>query len=578
MDLMNRVCKPYLDKFVIVFLDDILIYSHNKEEHANHLRMMLELLKKEELYAKFSKFKNWESPTTPTEKLYKALILALLEGNNDFVVYCDASHQGLGAVLMQREKVITYASRQLNPHEENYTTYNVELGAVVFALKIWRRYLYGTKCTVFTDHKSLQHILDQKELNMRQRRWLELLADYDCEICYHPRKVNVVADALSQKEQIRPLRVRSLVMTIHSKFPSQILEAQTKALKEEKIKAGNLRGMDKAFEIHPDGTHCIKNQSWLPLFDSMENLTRLYIKEIISLHGVPISIISNCDSHFTSRFRQSLQSALGTQMDMSMTYHPEIDRQSESTIQTLEDMLRAYVIEFGKRWEKHLPLIEFSYNNSYHASIKAAPFEALYGRKCRSPVCWAEVGDVRLTEPKIIHETTEKIELLPPKKRGHERSSSSTFALPQAFDIGESSHKTSLECHEEQIMEILNHLDELSLNRIEYIEDNLEASTSATSAMTQAAIRKLVADSVTTALEAQAATMTSTDNLNRNTKPRETPVAKRGNYKEFISCQPFYFNGTEGVVGLIRWFKRTESVFYRSNCAEEDKVTFATAT
>ncbi|GJR31740.1 putative reverse transcriptase domain-containing protein [Tanacetum coccineum] len=141
----------------------------------------------------------------------------------------------------------------------------------------------------------------------------------------------------------------------------------------------------------------------------METLTRLYIKEIVSRHGVPISIISDRDSHFTSRFWQSLQSALGTQLDMSMAYHPETDGQSERTIQTLEDMLRACVIDFGKGWEKHLPLVEFSYNNSYHASIKAAPFEALYGRKCRSPVCWAEVGDIQLTGPEIIHETTKKI-------------------------------------------------------------------------------------------------------------------------------------------------------------------------
>ncbi|GKB55932.1 putative reverse transcriptase domain-containing protein [Tanacetum coccineum] len=145
------------------------------------------------------------------------------------------------------------------------------------------------------------------------------------------------------------------------------------------------------------------------LQDSMETLTRLYIKEIVSRHGIPISIISDRDSHFTSRFWQSLQSALGTQLDMSTAYHPETDGQSERTIQTLEDMLRACVIDFRKGWEKHLPLVEFSYNNSYHASIKATPFEALYGRKCRSPVCWAEVGDVQLTRPEIIHETTKKI-------------------------------------------------------------------------------------------------------------------------------------------------------------------------
>ncbi|GJW09599.1 putative reverse transcriptase domain-containing protein [Tanacetum coccineum] len=141
----------------------------------------------------------------------------------------------------------------------------------------------------------------------------------------------------------------------------------------------------------------------------METLTRLYIKEIVSRHGVPISIISDRDRHFTSRFSQSLQNALGTQLHMSTTYHPKTDGQSERTIKTLKDMLRAYVIDFGKGWDKHLPLVEFSYNNSYHASIKATPFEALYGRKCRSPICWAKVGDSQLTGPKIIQETNEKI-------------------------------------------------------------------------------------------------------------------------------------------------------------------------
>ncbi|GJT92061.1 putative reverse transcriptase domain-containing protein [Tanacetum coccineum] len=136
------------------------------------------------------------------QKLCSAPILALPEGSKDFVVYCDASHKGLGAVLMQKEKVIAYASRQLKFHEKNYTTHDLELGSVVFALKIWRHYLYETKCTVFTDHKSLQHILDQKELNMRQHWWLELLSDYDYDIRYHPGKANVVADALSHKERI----------------------------------------------------------------------------------------------------------------------------------------------------------------------------------------------------------------------------------------------------------------------------------------------------------------------------------------------------------------------------------------
>ncbi|GKB05747.1 putative reverse transcriptase domain-containing protein [Tanacetum coccineum] len=265
---MNRVCKSFLDKFVIVFIDDILIYSKNKKEHEEHLKAVLELLKKEKLYAKFSKCEFW-IPKTPTkihqflglagyyrrfiegflkisksmtkltqkgvkfnwgdkqesvfqllnQKLCSAPILALPGGSKDFVVYCDASHKGLGAVLMQREKVISYASRQLKIHEKNYTTHDLELRSVVFSLKLWRHYLYGTKCTMFTDHKSLQHILNQKELNMRQCRWLELLSDYDCEIRYHPRKANVVADALSRMERSKPLRVRALVMTIGLDLP-----------------------------------------------------------------------------------------------------------------------------------------------------------------------------------------------------------------------------------------------------------------------------------------------------------------------------------------------------------------------
>ncbi|GJT87577.1 putative reverse transcriptase domain-containing protein [Tanacetum coccineum] len=150
-------------------------------------------------------------------------------GSKDFVVYCDASHKGLGDVLMQREKVIAYASRQLKVHEKNYTTHDLELGSMVFSLKIWRHYLYGTRCTMFTDHKSLQHILDQKELNMRQRHWLELLSDYNCDIRYHPGKANVVADALSRKERIEPLRVRALVITNGLDLPKRILEAQIEA-------------------------------------------------------------------------------------------------------------------------------------------------------------------------------------------------------------------------------------------------------------------------------------------------------------------------------------------------------------
>ncbi|GKD47156.1 putative reverse transcriptase domain-containing protein [Tanacetum coccineum] len=308
MDLMNLVCRPYLDKFVI--------YSKTKEEHDAHLRLILELLKKEELYVRFSKcdfwlskvqflghvidsesihvdpakiesIKDWESPKTPTEirqfleettfqtlkqNLRSAPILALPEGSENFVVYCDASHKRLGAVLMQKEKVIAYAFCQLKIHKKNYTTHDLKLGAVVFALKIWRHYLYGTKCVVFTDHKSLQHILDQKELNMRQHRWLELLSDYDCELRYHPGKENVVADALSQKSRPKPLRVRALVMTIGLNLPARILNAQVEVRKEENYGTEDLCGMIKNVEPRADGMLCLKNRSWIPCFGDLRAL------------------------------------------------------------------------------------------------------------------------------------------------------------------------------------------------------------------------------------------------------------------------------------------------------------------
>ncbi|GKB06781.1 putative reverse transcriptase domain-containing protein [Tanacetum coccineum] len=339
MDLMNRVCKPYLDKFMIVFIDDILIYSKNKQEHEEHLKLILELLKKEQFQGiyvdpvKIQSIKDWASPKTATEirqflglagyyrrfiegfpkiakpmtkltqkkvkfdwgdkaemafklikqKLCSAPILALPEGSEEFIVYCDASIKRLCTVLMQREKVIAYASRQLKIHEKNYTTHDLELGAVVFALKIWRHYLYGIKCTMFTDHKSLQHILNQKELNMRQCRWLELLSDYDCEIRYHPGKANVVADALSRKER-EPLRVRALVVTIGFYLPKQILEAQTEARKPENLKSEDVGGMlienlkdpenprKEKLEPRADGTMCFNNRSWFPFYGDLRTL------------------------------------------------------------------------------------------------------------------------------------------------------------------------------------------------------------------------------------------------------------------------------------------------------------------
>ncbi|GJU11890.1 putative reverse transcriptase domain-containing protein [Tanacetum coccineum] len=361
------------------------VYSKSKDEHEVHLTLVLELLKKEELYAKFSKCEfclqevqffghvvnqngihvdpsyyrrfianfskiakpltsltqknkkyKWgveqeEAFQTLKDNLYNAPILSFPDGIEDFIVYCDASNQGLGCVLMQRGKVIAYASRQLKIHEKNYTTHDLELGAVVFALKTWRHYLYGTKSVIYTDHKSLQHIFDQKELNMHQRRWIELFSDYECEICYHPGKANVVADALSRKERVKPRRVRAMAMTIQSGLRGMIQAAQGEAFKQENILVERLHGLDQQMERREDGS--------------------LYFK------------------------------ALGKRLDMSTTYHPQTDRQ------------------------------KFSYNNSYHSSIRCAPFEALYGRKCRSPVLWVEIEESSLIGPKLVQETTGKFEV-----------------------------------------------------------------------------------------------------------------------------------------------------------------------
>ncbi|CAA0828817.1 Uncharacterized mitochondrial protein AtMg00860, partial [Striga hermonthica] len=278
MDLMNRIFHPYLDQFVIDLIDDILIYSKSQKEHEEHLRVVLETLIREKLYAKFSKcefwlqrvsflghvitqagievdpsmvsaVQNWSTPRSPSEvrsflglagyyrrfiegfskialplsqlkrksvkfewtdrceasfqelkrRLTSAPVLTIPDPSRSFTIFSDASRQGLGCVLMKDGQVVAYASRQLKPHEQNYPTHDLELAAVVHALKIWRHYLYGGRCEIFTDHKSLQYIFTQKELNMRQRRWLELVKDYDCSIQYHLGKANVVADALSRK-------------------------------------------------------------------------------------------------------------------------------------------------------------------------------------------------------------------------------------------------------------------------------------------------------------------------------------------------------------------------------------------
>ncbi|GKE41398.1 putative reverse transcriptase domain-containing protein, partial [Tanacetum coccineum] len=225
------------------------------------------------------------------------------------------------------------------------------------------------------------------------------------------RKANVVADALSRKERIKPLRVRALVMTIGLNLPKRIFDAQAEARKEENYGIEDLCGMIKKLEPYADRILCLKNKSWIPCFGDLRTLIMYEShKSKYSIHPRSDKMYQDLKKlYWWPNMKAEITTYVSTQLDMSTDYHPQTDGQSERTIQTLKDMLRACVIDFGKGWDRHLPLVEFSYNNSYQTSIKAAPFEALYGRKCRSPVCWVEARDAQLTGLEIIQETTKKI-------------------------------------------------------------------------------------------------------------------------------------------------------------------------
>ena len=561
MDLMNRVFRPYVDQFVVVFIDDILVYSKDRESHDTHLWVVLEIFRKEQLYAKLSKCEfwltevsflwhivseegirlgpkkievvvEWKPPRDVTEVrsflrlagyyrrfvkgfsmiavpmtrlilknvkfewsekcqrsfeklkafLPEAPVLTQPTCGKEYVIYSDASLNGLGCVLMQEGKVVAYESRQLKPHEKNYPTHDFELAAIVFSLKIWRHYLYGEKCFIYTDHKSLKYFPSQRELNLRQRRWMELIKDYDCVIDYHPGKANVVANALSRKT-VQTLRALNANLSLSDdgavvaelvarpNLLNRVLEAQKK---DEKIYAiidqigdeketeftvnenGVLYYKDRvcvpdddelkkaileeahsgSFAIHPGSTKmyqdlkmsywwsrmkrnvsefvtkCLvcqrvkaehqvpsrllqpiripewkwdpitmdfvvglpvtgrkhdsvwvvvdrltKSAHFLPVRTdySLDKIAKLYIKEIVRLHGIPVSIISDRDPRFTSRFWGKLQEAMGTRLNFSTAFHPQTDGQSERVIQILEDMLRSCAIDYEGSWDRHIP-------------------------------------------------------------------------------------------------------------------------------------------------------------------------------------------------------------------------------
>ncbi|GJS08197.1 putative nucleotidyltransferase, ribonuclease H [Tanacetum coccineum] len=528
MDLMNRVFHEFLDKFVIVFIDDILV-SKSKEEHES-ISHCSQIFTTGEIICQFSKCEFWLSkvaflghivsaegitmdpakveaitkwprPTSVTEvrsflglagyyrrfvegfsrlalpltklmrkgekfvwneereksfeelkqRLVSSPILTLPSGTGGFQIYSDASKKGLGCVLMQHGKVIAYASRQLKPYEVNYPTHDLELAAVVFALKIWRHYLYGESCDIFTDHKSLKYIFTQRELNMRQRRWLELLKDYDTNIQYHPGKANVVADALSRKSgMIAGIKVEEEIicdlerldielcvrgqngfwasLRVEPNLISQIKTAQkddgeiwaiiqnidqqtefrvdddgilwqgTKLCVPEDPtlrEALMTEAHSSPFSIHPGSTkmyHDLKQHFW---WSGMKRDVATFVVKVLTCQQslrlnttssgllqpleIPVWKWDEISMDFVTGYHGLRGSTMlsGLLLKFSTAFHPETDGQSERTIQTLEDMLRSCALEWAGNWDDYICLVEFAYNNSWHASIKCVFFEML---------------------------------------------------------------------------------------------------------------------------------------------------------------------------------------------------------
>uniref|UniRef100_A0A2N9GS05 RNA-directed DNA polymerase n=1 Tax=Fagus sylvatica TaxID=28930 RepID=A0A2N9GS05_FAGSY len=576
MDLMNRVFKPFLDQFVVVFIDDILIYSKSKEDHERHLRLVLQVLEEKKLYAKLKKCEfwldsvaflghviskdgisvdpkkveavvEWNRPNNVTEirsflglagyyrrfvegfshlampltrltqkgvkfewseeceqsfqelkrRLVSAPILTIPDGSGGLIIYSDASKKGLGCVLMQHGRVVAYASRQLKPYEQNYPTHDMELAAVVFALKIWRHYLYGVQCEIFTDHKSLKYIFTQKELNMRQRRWLELIKDYDLTIKYHPGKANVVADALSRKStgnlaamlttqrqytggfeevaQAGDPHLQKMKLMVESGAPSEFCIHEDGSLrfgnrlcvpndpdlKEEILSEAHNTG----YTVHPGGTKMYRDLKGTFWWNNMKREIAGYVARCLVCQQVkiehqrpggllqPLPIPEWKWEHISMDFVTGFPRTPNGNDSIWVI----VDRLTKSAHflaikigLSLERLAKLYVNEIVRlhgvpvtivgSWEEHLPLVEFAYNNSYQASIQMAPYEALYGRKCRSPICWDDIGERKILGPEIVQHTVDKIQLIRERLRSaqsRQKSYADTRRRKLEYQVGD---------------------------------------------------------------------------------------------------------------------------------------------
>ncbi|GJS02633.1 putative reverse transcriptase domain-containing protein, partial [Tanacetum coccineum] len=477
-------------KFVIVFIDDILIYSKTKEDHEVHLRLVLELLRKEKLYAKFSKcefwlqevhflghvvnqsgihvdpgkieaVKNWKAPTTSSEirsflglagyyrrfianfsKIAKPLtsltqknqkyvwgveqeeafqtlknnlcdapILSLPDGVEDFVVYCDASNQGLGCVLMQRNK----------------------------ALFVWY------ESVIYTDHKRLQHIFDQKELNMRQRRWIELFSDYECEIRYHPGKVNVVADALSRKERVKPRRVRAMAMTIQSGVRGMILAAQGEAFKQENVLAEKLHGLDQQMERKEDESLYFMDRIWVPLAGGV----RMIIMDEAHKTKDIATYVSKCITCSKVKAEHQRPSGLLQQPKIpewkwdkiTMDFITKLPKTKSvhDTIWVIVDRLTKSAHFLAMREDYSTERLAKLYINEIVAR-HGVPLLIISDRDGRYPVLWEEIGKSSLIGPELVQETTDKVVLIKEKlkaARDHQKSYANNRRKPLGFEVGD---------------------------------------------------------------------------------------------------------------------------------------------